>query len=238
MVNGQFIEGSERTVKWESVDEDTFADFWQYVYTQDYEPRPRPSVASTKVNSDQEKSGTGDDEDQFGGWNCCTKSNKSGTKISCRNGKVYNLKGTSHQRRDDLWQQFKGFQSLHRGVDWALMMKNPAREATRTHDFHCHARLYVFADCYGIVLLMDLALAKLHRDLVGLKLCEETVVDVVELISYCYEELTPDRLRELVALYTACNFEELWDSMRLQQLFGTHGELSTAVMAYLLRRLD
>ncbi|KAF5973806.1 hypothetical protein FBULB1_8091 [Fusarium bulbicola] len=60
MVNGNFQESQECSVKWDDVDEIVFNSFWQFVYTGDYDtPEPLPTTQKDFGQGDQ-KSHTGD----------------------------------------------------------------------------------------------------------------------------------------------------------------------------------
>lgn len=106
-----------------------------------------------------------------------------------------------------------------------------------TSTFLSHARLYVFAECYGVTGLMELSLNELHGALVAFTLYEERVNDVVELVRYCYDNLVPDALREMITLYSVCKIEKLWVSEEFQVLVEAHGELSRSLIGHMVKAL-
>ncbi|KAL7924860.1 hypothetical protein ACQKWADRAFT_286178 [Trichoderma austrokoningii] len=106
-----------------------------------------------------------------------------------------------------------------------------------TSTFLSHARLFVFAECYGITGLMDLSLAELHGALVAFTLYEERVNDVVVLVRYCYDNLVPEALREMITLYAVCKIEKLWVSEEFQGLVEAHGELSRSLIGFMVKAL-
>ncbi|KAK5996224.1 hypothetical protein PT974_04655 [Cladobotryum mycophilum] len=107
-----------------------------------------------------------------------------------------------------------------------------------TNVFLSHSRLYVFAEYYGIVDLMEISLNQLHRTLIKFKLYEERINDIVALIGYYYENLVPETLREFVILYASYKMEKLWMSEKFRALVEAHGELSGALIGLMLNRLD
>lgn len=102
----------------------------------------------------------------------------------------------------------------------------------------CHAKVYVFAECYGITQLMTLSYNKLHQSLIDLNLHAKTLADVIGLAQYSYETLVPDDLKELVVLFAACEVERLWKEEQFQDLLGTHSGLGKAIIGAVLDRLE
>ncbi|KAG6090363.1 hypothetical protein E4U15_006685 [Claviceps sp. LM218 group G6] len=68
--------------------------------------------------------------------------------------------------------------------------------------FIAHAKVFMFAECYGIVGLTSLAIQKLHKALCGFRLSRERVGDIVALVRFCYERPGSQRLRDLVVSYS------------------------------------
>ncbi|KAG6075813.1 hypothetical protein E4U15_005434 [Claviceps sp. LM218 group G6] len=66
-----------------------------------------------------------------------------------------------------------------------------------------HAKIFVFADCYGIDALMNVAMQKLHKALCEFRLSRVRVDDILALVRFCYERPAPEKLRKLVASYSA-----------------------------------
>lgn len=102
----------------------------------------------------------------------------------------------------------------------------------------CHARLYVFADCYGIEPLMKLSLSTLHHVLVKVPECNEMTNMFVKLVQYCYENDIPAALKKLVLEYAACRVEHLRKSEEFRELVRVHGDFSSALVEALLGRID
>ncbi|KAG6078063.1 hypothetical protein E4U16_001687 [Claviceps sp. LM84 group G4] len=69
--------------------------------------------------------------------------------------------------------------------------------------FISHARVCVFAQYYGVEALMDLSMQRLRAALCGFLLSRERIGDILALIRYCYEQPGPERLKKMVAMYSA-----------------------------------
>ncbi|KAI6347387.1 hypothetical protein MCOR25_010913 [Pyricularia grisea] len=89
-----------------------------------------------------------------------------------------------------------------------------------------HCQVYVLADRYGITRLMDVSLQKLHQALVKSKIPKNNLSDIVALVRFCYGELVPEKLRQMVIHYISCNveacgrlrsFRSFWRSMAVWQ---------------------
>ncbi|KAG5950286.1 hypothetical protein E4U53_005302 [Claviceps sorghi] len=102
----------------------------------------------------------------------------------------------------------------------------------------CHARLYVFADCYGITPLMNLALSTLHHVLVTIPQSDDTTGMFIKLLQFCYEMDIPAALKELVVQYATCRVEHLSKREEFQELIRVHGDFSAALVDALLDRID
>lgn len=236
---GKFKECSEGVVKWEDVEEQTFEDFWMYVYTDDY-GKPQTSTEEVRDSSTLEQLLDREDENQCyptGEYDGLLV-NKSGSKLMYR-GQEYFLTGTDPGRGGRLWKIFKSVPAelFFQGTESSKYQQGTWKQAEKSHDLIRHARLYIFANNYGIEGLMSLSVAKLHRNLTRLDLGREAhIVDVVGLIQLCYETLTPACLKQFVIFYLACKLEDLWHNPQLQRLLTTNGDLSRAVLAIRLGR--
>jgi hypothetical protein len=87
-----------------------------------------------------------------------------------------------------------------------------------TEVFLSHSQLYVFADYYRISRLMKLSIHRLQQTLIAFSLHNERIKDIVKLLQYCYANLVPAKLRELVVLYAACHMEKLWKNKEFREL--------------------
>ncbi|KAG6024096.1 hypothetical protein E4U40_003591 [Claviceps sp. LM458 group G5] len=81
---------------------------------------------------------------------------------------------------------------------------NPGSMRTDYSEFFiAHAKVFAFADCYGIDALMDLSMRRLHQALCGFRLSKTRVSDILALVRFCYERPGPEKLKRLVASYSA-----------------------------------
>ncbi|KAM0373558.1 hypothetical protein ACHAPY_009221 [Fusarium culmorum] len=101
-----------------------------------------------------------------------------------------------------------------------------------------HAKVYTLADRYAVGTLMEISHNRLHLSLTDHPVSKEANGDVVELVRYAFEELVPDRLRDLVVHYIAYVVEHLWKVEEFQELVGTHGSLSKALVGTMLLRIN
>jgi hypothetical protein len=108
-----------------------------------------------------------------------------------------------------------------------------------------HARLYVFADEWGIEELKTLTLHKLHHTLITFTLFEARRTDIVELAKFAYSnENTPDledgvdALRALVIHYVTCELESLIESPEFLSLLEQEGQFSRDLVKMLMKRIE
>ena len=88
-----------------------------------------------------------------------------------------------------------------------------------------HAKLYILADTYGIMPLVDQDLYKLGATLAHFRLCEDNVNDVVELVRCSYQGTRPrDALRTLVTTYVLSVLGQIGESNCFQELLAEGGD--------------
>lgn len=120
-----------------------------------------------------------------------------------------------------------------------LARATEARGAFKTEvQLLCHAKVYVFADCYGIVPLMTLSFNKLHESLVNLNFHAESLAGLVTLMQYCYETPSPSDLKNIVILFGACEVERLRNNELFKDLLHAHPEIGTDMFWATLDRLE
>jgi hypothetical protein len=121
---------------------------------------------------------------------------------------------------------------------------NSAVDQDFTPVFLAHAHLYTFADMRLIYPLKELALHKLYTTLLGFKLYNQRVGDVVKLARYAYDN-GPDRstggtvndLREMVVEYMACEVETVGKHDDFKALLEDGGEFATDFWAIVFKYL-
>ncbi|KAG5961190.1 hypothetical protein E4U58_004387 [Claviceps cyperi] len=69
--------------------------------------------------------------------------------------------------------------------------------------FISHAKIFVFAQYYGVEALMSLSIRRLHKALCGFGLSRKRIGDILALIRYCYDQPGPEKLKKMVASYSA-----------------------------------
>ncbi|KAK3942607.1 hypothetical protein QBC46DRAFT_308858 [Diplogelasinospora grovesii] len=227
LTNGPFREAHEAHVTWDHVDERTFVRFSQFAYTGDYDGGQNLHATHAEDPASIDFDDQGSSILQSGKKK---KPKKSAWSVMERPSPILS-------KRDQLWEEFKSTCTCPASYDSQARAAKEAPE-DKTDFFLSHARLYVFAQCYGVSGLETLALYRLQQSLATFELRDERVGDIVELLRYCYEDAVPDQLRSLVVLYVACNVKKLWESSEFQELLKTHSELSTPLIGTLLKRLD
>lgn len=255
LVNGVMQEAQDGYATWEHVDERTFVRFSQYAYTGDYHGAAPFLPASTTSNTVPNGPGHPESSGKLGATTSIVPNGASlashpvlssffttNTLPNRASQPVYEPsppKTPTSTKRDILWDAFENAQCYNLGnhsLSAPRKNTNPREEYAGV--FLSHARLYVFADCYGILRLERLSFTKLHRALVAFELYDARIDGIIELLRYCYEDAAPERLRGLVVHFAACHVEKLCKSDDFQTLLEAHGELSKALVGKLLARLD
>lgn len=148
----------------------------------------------------------------------------------------------SSSRKEKLWKRFE-----RRTYTVSTPSFHPRKNRESCEDytevFLCHARLYVFADKWGIVPLKQLSLYKLHQTLSDFTLYKERIGDIVALMQYSYDN-TPhlssinDPLRSLVIHYATCVVEDLVQSSEFKALLEEARQLASDLILKMINRLD
>jgi len=92
--------------------------------------------------------------------------------------------------------------------------------------FLAHARLYVFANKYGIEPLESLSLHKLHVTLKSFTLYRARIGDILKLVRYAYKngpDYESNKLRALVSEYITCEINTIGKAKRFLALMEEGG---------------
>ncbi|KAM0280234.1 hypothetical protein ACHAQH_004192 [Verticillium albo-atrum] len=222
LVTGDFIEARERRASWRDVDVDTFIRFSQFAYTGDYDGTLRRTFATPS-------------------FEIFPAAASYGTRPTYPPRIILYREETPHETQTKQMMLWERFRRLYPAPD--LVVPKNGRGDNYSEEFLCHARMYVFADCYGISALQSLALQKLHHVLKQFALFEERIGDVAKVVQYCYEN-TPslsarkDALRRLIGLYAACAVRVLWTSQEFVDAVGQDTEFLGDLITNLMERLD
>ncbi|PON22977.1 hypothetical protein TGAM01_v208232 [Trichoderma gamsii] len=159
LVNGNFSESTEKCIQWKSVDEDTFICFWQYAHTGRYTAAPPIIGLKTESEATPEPPPPSPPSPALVGLFSSTATKKDETPPR-------NL-----TKREIQWNEFQNQRaSANFGAFRSTGLFNPRVRSNYAHEdytnhFLLHARVYVFAECYGVKGLMDLSLNELHGTL-------------------------------------------------------------------------
>ncbi|KAK3348811.1 hypothetical protein B0T25DRAFT_632492 [Lasiosphaeria hispida] len=227
-VNSGFKEAEEFHTELKSVSEETFVLFSQYAYTGDYEllelnPRPRVDVQEVEaaVRCYDSPLAAEPEPAVDPGW---------GLEVTGKKRKKKQSVPKYTYSRTDLWKDF----TLACAIAVEPPPKRPGAVVDNGNVLLSHAQLYVFANCYGISRLSELSFDRLGKALLEMKVTAELVADIIELLSYCYDEPTPERLRNHLVLYAACMADELWSNIQFKELVTTHGDFAAALLGVMI----
>jgi hypothetical protein len=216
LVQGPMSESQAGEVKWEDIDQGTFARFIEFAYTGDYSvpldenfdaesdgadagsdggysegaPPPPLHIPAMTPEPDPEPEAAGAAVD----WNDVTftiKERNNGFTLPIPPPPAFASLPYPAPIATSIFTQLSAGKAYH--MDNRLLL---------------HASLYVLAEKWGIDRLKQLALSKLHQQLIAFDLSEKTVGELVSLVRYSYLhtpdlEQEKDKLRELVCQYVA-----------------------------------
>ena len=233
LINGHMMEAQTKSATLEDVDEETFVRFCQFAYTGDYAvpgflteeksdtasdvqvasdgqarsdsniadpvPEPAPVEEPTPVEEIALEAVV----DDWGAWGKPKKPKKPSKKVR--------LRQSFEERAYPLPESQKRY------LKECTPRVNGSPDEDYTNVFLGHARLYIFAEKWGVDSLKALTLNKLHRTLLTFNLYRGRIGDIIKLVNYAYSEDMPDHddLRPLVTHYVACEI----DTIEASELF-------------------
>ncbi|OJD12015.1 hypothetical protein AJ78_07332 [Emergomyces pasteurianus Ep9510] len=250
--NGRMVESNSGVAVLENVDENTFIGFCEYVYTGTY---ITPDMAG---DSDQGCSAFSHAVPDLGDLDL---KNEESVSISGKNfpadgwGFAMGTKGRKKKGKertrwpeepeDDpeflgtidnvcpyerLWKTFR-----------ALGFMGQSASISTNPDLIFHAKLYVFATTYLIDSLRKQCLKSLHRDLCSFSLNRETTPQILNLLTFTYENTGRNEpyegslLRNLVIHYVACKARTLANDEKLRLLLDRNGEMGSDLFDKLVK---
>ncbi|KAG6078059.1 hypothetical protein E4U16_001691 [Claviceps sp. LM84 group G4] len=205
MINGPFIERQQGYVVLKNDDARTVAAFAEFVYTGDYQIASEMSPRCSKKKKIHQR--TDDIGQSCSVWN-------QPSNDHWREFVQSNEYGFQRSMCTDCGTEVAMFHRLlcntcgYRGrrempVLPAPVLNTGSMETDFTEFFIAHVKISLFADCYGVAELLELSIRKLHQALCGFRLSKARVGDVLALVRFCYERPCPERLKRLVASYSA-----------------------------------
>ncbi|KAG6024091.1 hypothetical protein E4U40_003586 [Claviceps sp. LM458 group G5] len=189
LMDGPFIESQQGYVVLADEDVRTIAAFAEFIYKGDY----HLSCDGLPPNNGNEAhcAGTCSDSVRELGrpvnahWTAFAKSEEYGYQTTSSNS--FNCRNCGYQCQ----------------VPASSLLQTWSMDTDYSQLLIAHAKIFVFADCYGIDALMNLAMQKIHRALCEFRLSRVRVDDILALVRFCYERPAPEKLRKLVASYSA-----------------------------------
>ncbi|KAH6842387.1 hypothetical protein B0I37DRAFT_356466 [Chaetomium sp. MPI-CAGE-AT-0009] len=224
LVEGDFREARDGCVTLDWVDEDTFTRFIQYAYTGDYDTADDDPMIPAVARWERRLAKVQEVPEKYRPeWHEWYKTQEFSYKTTNRENKK--------RGKHCLWDRFSQGANRFNQAKFTLTT-NPKADHSRI--FLGHAKMYVFADYYGISDLMELSHNKLGQVLLPFKLRDERVADFVAVMRYCYEEPAPEALQEFVIMYAACKAKVLWKDTGFQGLVEETQELSFAFIKQMM----
>lgn len=104
--------------------------------------------------------------------------------------------------------------------------------------FISHAKVFIFAECYGVEDLMDLSMRKLHQSLCGFRPSLKRISDVLALVRFCYDNPAPEKLKELLASYLACYAEAVFLVSGFKKLLRKNGDFAADLACAMASRFS
>ncbi|KAG6110195.1 hypothetical protein E4U14_002892 [Claviceps sp. LM454 group G7] len=176
MINGPFIEGQQGYVTLADEDAMTIAAFAEFAFTGDYQIK---LDTSEKPGGRPQRPRHPDDADRV---------------------RVLERPSNRHWEMFTLGKEYGNFGS---NTNHTILSAPKSVYTSHSRFLIAHAKIFIFADCYGVAGLLDLAMQKLHKALCGFQLSRQRIGDILDLVRFCYERPGPEKLKRLVASYSA-----------------------------------
>ncbi|KAG6101006.1 hypothetical protein E4U14_006943 [Claviceps sp. LM454 group G7] len=240
MMNSPFIEGQQGYAVLADEDVKTIAAFAEFVYTGDYHlssdksppDSPKPHSKAACEDSDKELGRPLNDH-----WNAFATSKEYGYQAPPINSVTSSYCCTkchytwNHNTKHCPRCAFQ--------VQGASVLNTGSMYADYSEFFIAHAKVFAFADCYGIDALVNLSMRKLHQALCGFRLSKARVGDILALVRFCYERPGPEKLKRLVASYSAAIMDPGVSNRMpdcFQQLLKERGDFAADLAWFLASR--
>ena len=124
------------------------------------------------------------------------------------------------------WDSFKKEPADGSLKSMAIPTLNARIDVNYSEVFISRAKIFIFADCYGVEGLINLSMRKLHQALCGFRLSRARALDIVALARFCYDNLAPEKLRGLVMFYLACTAELMSEIGSFNELLRENGHFA------------
>lgn len=216
-MNGTFVEAQQGFAVLADVDDDTFVAFANFMYRGDYD-LPSPTVPDCQLST-----AAAEPIDQ------ASKLKKTWLRMQQK---------PWDQTWNDHWVRFTKEPAYGGGSDpKSIPLLNARMDEDYSEVFISQAKMFIFADCYGIEALINHSMHKLHQALCGFRLSRARVPDILALVRFCYDNLAPEKLRGLVAFYLACIVELVSEIGSFNELLKENGDFAADLACAMVCRL-
>ncbi|KAH6613678.1 hypothetical protein B0J18DRAFT_470015 [Chaetomium sp. MPI-SDFR-AT-0129] len=227
--NTAFREANDGCAELTEVDEEVFTSFVQYAYTGDYDfpdygldPVAKATIAAARETSEKLMAARGALKKKR--LKASDEPPSESSEPAADNGSFY-------------WRNMYQTPNPPGASDTASTSDQTADTARPL--LH-HARLYVFADCYQISRLAQIAHDNLEKQLGALKQkpFDRISVDVtITLLAYAYQEPRPKALRSLLVQDVSRKVDKLWIYGSFREILEAHAELGAELVGEMVKRL-
>ncbi|KAG5961163.1 hypothetical protein E4U57_007820 [Claviceps arundinis] len=188
LVDTSFAEGQNGYVVLRDVDAETILAFAQFIYAGNY--YISFDMSTTATDSGNESNKTDNTEDDVRLWR---RPNNCLWRRFVQSNEYKNQEAASNS--------YIPFCHYREGSN--RQFNNGDMEQNYSELFISQAKIFVFAEYYGVETLMNMSMGRLHKLLCRFRLSRERIEDVLALIRYCYDRPGIEKLKEMVAAYSA-----------------------------------
>ncbi|KAG6071674.1 hypothetical protein E4U15_007386 [Claviceps sp. LM218 group G6] len=196
LIDTSFAEGRNGYVVLRDDNAETISAFAQFIYTGDYHLSSDMSTTATDSGNESHKTDNPEDDSRLWRrpynclWRRFVQSNEYKNQEPVSDSYIPCDKSSKTWRETD-------------NLDEPPYFNTGDMEKNYSEFFISHAKTFVFAKYYGIEKLMNLSMQRLHKLLCNFGLSRERIKDVLALIRYCYDRPGLEKLKKMVAAYSA-----------------------------------
>lgn len=250
-------------VEWPDIDEQTFARFTQWAYTESY-VTAEPDIILDQSSIDflwptndscETHEDPGDPGDlgkamySLQSWKQTVAKNECCSECMTRNTSCYCGRSpairttcciTRLPKKSLLVEKFLDKDNQAYPTTTSIFKPRRNKESCEDYTgvFLCHAKLYVIGDVYDIPKLRQLALHRLHATLRDFTLYPSRLDDIDTLARYVFGNTQPhDKIQDMIGLYYACIIDDAAKHEGLESLIDDVPDFAHALVSKMSERL-